>query len=718
MTNILRSLRVSQTLPMAIVGAALVVAIGVGAASLQIANSSLFHASENKLLALTETRETQILSFFEALSDTVKNYAHRPATIRALTDFSRSYQQMGSGASSVLKRAYITNNPNEAGQKHLLNSASTNTPYDQVHAQNHPYFRDIMETGGYYDVFLFDMKGNLVYSVYKEADYATQFAKGTGEWSQSDLGVVFRQASTSNAGELAFVDFAPYGPSAGAPASFMATPVFSENGLPLGVFAVQMPVDRINKLMSGKSGLGQTGELVLLGQDKMLRNDSSFTDVDDILRTIIDEPFIAEAINGETVVTRIHSYRGMEMEVVAEPLSFGGVTWVVAAIESIDEISGPIIAMRNTVLMISTISLMVVAALGLFFARSITKPIGRLTAVMGNLAGGNLDVEIEGAGRTDELGEMARAVEVFKQNGIERLRLESQSETEQRQTNERQQRIDNLITSFRGTVGKALEAVSTNTDQMSSTATTLTSIANNTSDQANEASSASESASENVQAVAAAAEELAVSIEEISRQVSKTNTIVNNASDAANSTNEKVTALAAAAQKIGDVISLIQDIAEQTNLLALNTSIEAARAGEAGKGFAVVASEVKSLANQTATATEEISSQIADIQSSTTDAVTAIEEITRTMAEVNSYTASIASAVEQQGAATAEISQSVAQAASSTKQVVGSMEVVTSSVGETNSSAGKVLSASGDVSDQAKTLRTTVDSFLSEVAAA
>jgi len=370
------------------------------------------------------------------------------------------------------------------------------------------------------------------------------------------------------------------------------------------------------------------------------------------------------------------------------------------------------------ILTLNAVILLATSVLSFFITNSISRPVNNLMLAMGALAKGNFDIQIPGVKNKDEIGDMARAVEIFKTSGMERLRLEGESEKDQRIRADRQISVDKMIGNFRTVVEESLANVSTNAEKMNNTAGNLTDIAANTSGQAKEAENSSQSASENVQTVAAATEQLSASISEISIQVSKTNTIVANASDAANATNEKVTALASAAKNIGDVIALIQDIAERTNLLALNTSIEAARAGEAGKGFAVVASEVKSLANQTATATEEISTQIADIQNSTSEAVAGITEITRTMAEVNTYTSSIASAVEEQGAATQEISQSVSQAANGTMQVVNSMQSVTSSVEETNVSASKVLEASKEVAGQAGSLRNTIDSFLSEVTAA
>ena len=250
---------------------------------------------------------------------------------------------------------------------------------------------------------------------------------------------------------------------------------------------------------------------------------------------------------------------------------------------------------------------------------------------------------------------------------------------------------------------------------MEQTAKTLSNIADETSGRATSAAAASEEASVNVQAVAAAAEELSTSIEEIGSRIVETKKIVEEATEATGVTNDKVASLDMSAQKIGEVVNLIQDIAEQTNLLALNATIEAARAGEMGKGFAVVASEVKELANQTSKATEDISTQISDIQESTREAVQAIDAIAHTMSDVNTFTSSIATAVQQQGAATSEISQNVQQAAIGTQGVAKNMTGVTSSVTETNESAGQVLSASRQVADQSLKLRSTISTFLENV---
>ncbi|WP_208985405.1 methyl-accepting chemotaxis protein [Stappia sp. P2PMeth1] len=357
-------------------------------------------------------------------------------------------------------------------------------------------------------------------------------------------------------------------------------------------------------------------------------------------------------------------------------------------------------------------------AVAIVLSLAITRPTRRLTAVMGRLAEGDTDVEIDGTERGDEIGAMSRTVEVFRDNARERARMREEQEREQQAAAARQARVDELIGSFRAQVQELLSSVGDTAAGMEATARDLTRIASESAGRAEETTRASGAATQNVESVATAAEELAASIAEIARQVGQTTEVVNQATHGTRQTNEKVAGLAAAANKIGEVVTLIQAIAEQTNLLALNATIEAARAGEAGKGFAVVAAEVKELANQTSKATEEIGAQIAAIQGETKEAVEAIAAITQTMQEVDSYTSAIAAAVEQQGAATNEISRNVQNAAEGTTSVTSNMGELANAVAETNASADMVLVASGDVGEKTRQLRGQIDRFLSDVAAA
>jgi methyl-accepting chemotaxis protein len=350
--------------------------------------------------------------------------------------------------------------------------------------------------------------------------------------------------------------------------------------------------------------------------------------------------------------------------------------------------------------------------------RGITRPIAGMTAAMTQLAGGDKGIVIPGVDRADEIGEMAAAVQVFKDNMIKADQLAAEQRAEQARKEERQVKVDGYVRGFDQTVSGALETLASAATELQTTAQSMSATAEETSRQSTAVAAASEQASTNVQTVASAAEELSSSIAEIGRQVTQSVKIANKAVDETSRTDQLVQGLAETAQKIGDVVKLINDIAGQTNLLALNATIEAARAGEAGKGFAMVASEVKSLANQTAKATEDIAAQVNAIQSATGGAVEAIKSITTTISEINEIATTIASAVEEQGAATQEIARNVQQASRGTGEVSSNIVGVTKAAGETGAASSQVLGASSELAKQGELLRAEVSRFLADIRAA
>jgi len=356
--------------------------------------------------------------------------------------------------------------------------------------------------------------------------------------------------------------------------------------------------------------------------------------------------------------------------------------------------------------------------IGSYVGQVITSPIRKITSVMQILSAGNIEVDIPNTSRHDEVGEMARAVEIFKENMLKNERLEGQQAKERKVRESRAALIEQLVGEFQNTSGNVVNAVSEAAQQLQENSKSMSTTASQTTQQANVVADAAREASNNVQTVASAAEELHASINEIKNHVLESTRIAASAVEETKVTNVTVEGLAEAAHKIGAVVELINDIAGQTNLLALNATIEAARAGDAGKGFAVVAQEVKGLADQTAKATKEIADQIQEMQEMTANTVNAIKNIGATIGRVNEISTTISTAVEEQSTATNEIAKSIEQASSGTRTVSSNILDVTEASTHTSQMAEQVLDAGNQLAHEGDKLRKEVETFINKVRSA
>ena len=458
--KLLPKLNIARKLPIVVAGAALIASAIIGIGSYLIASNTVTAMTEDKLRTVAAQRADALGGFLAAIKSDLLVSAASTGTISSIGNLAIGWPQLGDDPTAVLKDAFITRNPNPADQRDLLDTGGLNKgiTYDMAHARLNPGFRGQLEAHGYEDIYLFDPAGNVLYSVMKQDDFATNFAPG-GLYASSPLGDAFRTAAAmTKPGQAVFVDAAPYAATPDAPASFMAAPVFNGKTL-VGVIAFKMPTHAIGAMMDTRLGLGESGETFFVGTDHLMRNDSPFSGANDVLVTAFDTPDVDAALaSGTTSFGKSEDYRGTTLLTATVPVSFEGTNWALVAAIGEDEALAPVAAMRNSILIGSAVVLLLATLFGLVFSRSVTRPISRLTRTMDALAEGDLTVEVMGKDRSDEVGAMARAVEVFRENAarVASLTEEERAGSERRRI-ERTAMMQQLQSAFGEVVDGAVE---------------------------------------------------------------------------------------------------------------------------------------------------------------------------------------------------------------------------------------------------------------------
>jgi methyl-accepting chemotaxis protein len=711
-------LTLSKKIPLSITLASLVTGAALTYFSVSALTEIMIKTADAKLQYSLEQRTKTLDSLMNQIMADLHTVGDSPWTVEALKEYNAAWNELTGDHTKYLQDAYIHNNPNEPGKKNALEAATDGSSYSRIHAKNHPYLNEFLTERGYYDIFLVNKNGDIVYTVFKELDFATNLK--TGQWKESDLAKLFeRIMAQKSAEDISFVDFAPYAPSNNVPAGFIGRPIEDGEGNFIGALIFQMPIEKINALFADSGDNTQTGRIMLVGSDKLLRNDVRFAKESTILKMKADTETVNAALEGKKgILHDAKNENGVEIFTAYAPYEFDGNKFALIYEMADSEIKAPVITTRNEQLTIAGIIIAIMTLIGIMFARSITKPISGITAAMRKVADGELTTEVPALGRKDEIGNMASALQVFKENGLAMKQLEEQQALQKRAAEEQKKAaLREMAERFERSVKGVVDMVASAATEMEATSKSVSSMAEGNRSKLASLTGQISSTSRNVQMVSNATGELSSAINEISAQVAKATSITSIAVQDARQADHTAQGLTSASQKIGEVLEMINSIAAQINLLALNATIEAARAGEAGKGFAVVASEVKSLAGQTTKATEEIAQYITSIQGATSETVGALSNIGGKINEINTIATTIAAAVEEQGVATKDIASNVQQAASGTEEVSRNAADVSHTSNETGSAATEMMAATSELSKQAEVLRSEVDKFLAGVKA-
>ncbi|UWQ53060.1 methyl-accepting chemotaxis protein [Leisingera caerulea] len=708
--KILRSMKLAHKLPLLIVSTALVLTAVLIAVSTSNFRRGVLHNSEVFMQSLVQDRELALQSYFEGIEAAILTIASVPSTADAMKDLTATWSTRdGAGQAEV---------------QNLSMFASAASPYDLHFERNHPAFQKVMERMGFYDIFLINPAGDVVFSVTKESDYATNMV--SGPYRETGLAKAFRMAEAGEAGRVYFSDIEDYEPSAGAPAGFAATRIVDDAGRFAGVFALQVAIDEIALITTNFGGELKTLDVYLIGGDFRARTQSRLEGRHSVLEELPGLPYIEAAFSSSATAgsapaagdaqdvsfhPAVQKPDGSTVAAVTAPFTFRDLNWAIVAELDREEILAPAVRQRQIMLLISLSCAAAVSLLGWLFARSITRPVDKICRHMEAVAAGDLDTGIDAAARNDEIGKIGKTL-VSMQADLKQARLaeEHRNELQQQQQFVVESLSAGLVRLSAGDFSQpitqafpkdheqlrhdynlTLETLKETVQQVIVAAGSIRNGAEEISQASDDLSHRTESQAATLEETAAALDELTASVKSAAEGARSVEATMEEARAEAESSGSVVgnavaamTEIEQSSNHISQIISVIDDIAFQTNLLALNAGVEAARAGEAGKGFAVVASEVRALAQRSSDAAMEIKTLISDSSKQVERGVDlvgkageALQSIVERVTHISQLVSGIAEGAAEQSTGLAEINTGVTQLDQVTQQNAAMVEEAT-----------------------------------------